>query len=85
LQAEAALPEDLVWLDSDSSKEDNAYFFTDPEGGPSEPPTQSSVPSPPPPVSEAQVTQPSELTGLLQQRYNSRERTCLQLRRHAEQ
>jgi hypothetical protein len=66
LQAEAALPEDLVWLDSDSSEEDYADFFPDPEGGPSELPTQSSVPSPPPPVSEAQVTQPSELTGLLQ-------------------
>jgi hypothetical protein len=66
LQAEAALPEDLVWSDSDSSEEDDAYFFLDPEGGPSEPPTQSYVPSPPPPVSEAQVTQPSELTGLLQ-------------------
>jgi hypothetical protein len=66
LQAEAALPEDLVWSDSDSSEEDDTHFFPDPEGGPSEPPTQSSVPNPPPPVSEAQVTQPSELTGLLQ-------------------
>jgi hypothetical protein len=66
LQAEAALPEDLVWPDSDSSEEDGTYFFPDPEGGPSEPPTLSSVPSPPPPVLEAQVTQ-SELTGLLQQ------------------
>jgi hypothetical protein len=55
LQAEAALPEDLVWSDSDS-EEDNANFFPDLEGGPSEPPTQSSVPSPPPPVSEAHVT-----------------------------
>jgi hypothetical protein len=59
--------EDLVWSDSDSSEEDDVDFFLDPEGGPSEPPTQSSVPSPPPPVSEAQVTQPSELTCLLQQ------------------
>jgi hypothetical protein len=55
LQAEAALPEDLVWSDSDS-EEDNANFFPDLEGGPPEPPTQSSVPSPPPPVSEAHVT-----------------------------
>jgi hypothetical protein len=38
LQAEAALPEDLVWSDSDS-EEDDAYFFLDPEGGLSEPPT----------------------------------------------
>jgi hypothetical protein len=67
LQVEAALPEDLVCLDSNSSEEDDADLFPDPEGGPSEPPTQSSVPSPPPPVSEAQVTQPSELTCLLQQ------------------
>jgi hypothetical protein len=66
LQAEAALPEDLVWSDSDSSEEDDTDFFPDPEGGLSEPPTQSSEPSPPPPVSEAQVTQPFELTGLLQ-------------------
>jgi hypothetical protein len=66
LQVEAALPEDLVWSDSDSSEDDNAYFFLDSEGGPSEPPTQSSVPSPPPPISEAQVTQSSELTCLLQ-------------------
>jgi hypothetical protein len=65
LQVEAALPEDLVWSDSDSSKEDDANFFPDLEGGPSESPTQSSMPSPP--VSEAQVTQPSELTCLLQQ------------------
>jgi hypothetical protein len=65
LQAEAALPEDLVWSDSDSSEEDDTDFFPDSEGGLSEPPTQSSVPSPPPLVSEAQVTQPSELTGLL--------------------
>jgi hypothetical protein len=67
LQADVALPEDLVWLDSDSSKEDDANFFPDSEGGSSEPPTQSSVPNPPPPVSEAHVTQPSELTGLFQQ------------------
>jgi hypothetical protein len=67
LQAEATLPEDLVWSDSDSSEEDNTDFFPDPKGGPSESPTLSSVPSPPPPVSEAQVTQPSELTGLLLQ------------------
>jgi hypothetical protein len=67
LQAEAALPKDLVWSDSDSSEEDNADFFLDLEGGPSKPPTQSSVPSPPPPILEAQVTQLSELTGLLQQ------------------
>jgi hypothetical protein len=53
LQAEAALPEDLVWSDSDSSEEEDTDFFPDPEGGPSEPPTQSSVPCPPPPVSEA--------------------------------
>jgi hypothetical protein len=63
LQAEVGLPEDLVWLDS--SEEDDTDFFPDPEEGPSEPPVQSSVPSPPPTVSEAQVTQPSELTGLL--------------------
>jgi hypothetical protein len=55
LQSEAALPEDLVWSNSNSSEEDNADFFPDSEGGHSEPPTQSSVPSPPPPVSEAQV------------------------------
>jgi hypothetical protein len=67
LQAEAALPEDLVWSDSDSTEEDDTYFFPDPEGGPSEPPTQSTVLSPPPPVLEAQMTQPSKLTGLLQQ------------------
>jgi hypothetical protein len=67
LQVEVALPEDLVCSDSNSSEEDDADLFPDPEGGPSEPPTQSSVPSPPPPVSEAQVTQPSELTCLLQQ------------------
>jgi hypothetical protein len=67
LQVEAALPEGLVWSDSDSSEEDDTDFFPDPEGGPSEPPTQSYVPSPPPPVSEAQVTQPSELIGSLQQ------------------
>jgi hypothetical protein len=53
LQAEAALPEDLVWSDFDSSEEEDAYFFPNLEGGPSEPPTQSSVPSPPPPVPEA--------------------------------
>jgi hypothetical protein len=67
LQAEATLPEDLVWSNSDSSEEDDADFFLDPEGGPSEPRSQSSVPSPPPPLSEAQVTQPSEHIGLLQQ------------------
>jgi hypothetical protein len=71
LQTEAALPEDLVWSDSDSSEEDTD-FFPDPEREPSEPPTQSSVPNPPPPVSEAQVTQPSELTGLLQQQREDR-------------
>jgi hypothetical protein len=60
MQAEAVLPEDPVWSDSDSSEEDDIVFFPDPEGEPSEPPTQSSVPSPPP-------TQSSELTGLLQQ------------------
>jgi hypothetical protein len=67
LQAEAGLPEDLVLSDSDSSEEDDADFFPDPEGGSSKPPVQSSVPSPPPTVSEAQMTQPTELTGLLQQ------------------
>jgi hypothetical protein len=67
LQAEAALPKDLVWSNSDSSEEEETYFFPDSEGGPLEPHTQSSVPSPPPPVSEAHVTQSSELTGLLQQ------------------
>jgi hypothetical protein len=67
LQAEATLPEDLVWSDSDSSEEDDVDFFLDPEGGLSEPPTQSSVPSTPTPISKAQVTQPSELTCLLQQ------------------
>jgi hypothetical protein len=67
LQAEVALPEDLVWSDSVSSEEDDTDFFPDLEGGPSEPPTQSSMPNPPPPVSEAHVTQPSELIGLLQQ------------------
>jgi hypothetical protein len=78
LQAEAALPEDLVWSDSDSSEDDNADFFPDSEGGPSEPPTQSFVPSPPPLILEAQVTQSSELTGLLQQLIQQqRERTCL--------
>jgi hypothetical protein len=64
---EAGLPEDLVWSDSDSSEEGNTDFFPDPKGGSSEPPVPSSVPSPPPTVSEAQVTQPTELTGLLQQ------------------
>jgi hypothetical protein len=67
LQVEAGLPEDLVWLDSDSTEAGDTDFFPDQEGGQSEPPTQSSVPSPPPIVLEAQVTQPSELTGLLQQ------------------
>jgi hypothetical protein len=67
LQAEAGLPEDLVWLDSDSSEVGDPDFFPDPEGRLSEPPVQSSVPSPPPTVSKAQVTQPTELTGLLQQ------------------
>jgi hypothetical protein len=67
LQVEAGLPEDLVWLDSDSSEEGNADFFPDLEGGSLEPPVQSSVPSPPPTVSKGQVTQPTELTGLLQQ------------------
>jgi hypothetical protein len=67
LQGEAGLPEDLVWSDSASSEEDDTDFFPDSKGGSSEPPVQSSVPSPPPIVSEAQVTQPSELTGLLQQ------------------
>jgi hypothetical protein len=67
LQAEAGLPEDLIWSDSTSSKEHNVEFFPDPEWGSSEPPVQSSVPSPPPTVSEAQVTQPFELTELLQQ------------------
>jgi hypothetical protein len=67
LQAEAGLPEDLVWLDSAASEEDDADFFPDPEGGSSEPPVQSFVPSPPLTISEAQVTQPFELTGLLQQ------------------
>jgi hypothetical protein len=60
-------PEDLVWSDSNSSEEGDVDFFPDLEGGSSEPPVQSSVPSPPPIVSEAQVTQPTELTGLLQQ------------------
>jgi hypothetical protein len=66
LQAEAGLPKDLVWSDSDTSEEGDTDFFPDPEGGSSEPPIQSCVPSPPPTVSEAQVTQPTELTGLLQ-------------------
>jgi hypothetical protein len=38
LQAEAALTEDLVWSDSNSEEKD-AYFFIDPKGGLSEPPT----------------------------------------------
>jgi hypothetical protein len=67
LQAEAGLPEDLVWLDSNTSEEGDVDFFPDLEGGSSEPPVQSSMPSPPPTVSEAQVTQPTELIGLLQQ------------------
>jgi hypothetical protein len=67
LQAEEGLPEDLVWSDSDNSEEGDRDFFPDPEGGSSESPVQSSVPSPPPTVLEAQVTQPTELTGLLQQ------------------
>jgi hypothetical protein len=67
LQAKAGLPKDLVWSNSDSSEEDDTDFFPSQEGGQSEPPTQSSVPNPPPTISEAQVTQPSELTGLLQQ------------------
>jgi hypothetical protein len=64
LQPEAHI---RVQREDSDSEEDDADFFPDPEGGPSEPPTQSSVPSPPPPVLEAHVTQPSELTGLLQQ------------------
>jgi hypothetical protein len=67
LQAKIGLLEDLVWSDSDSSEEGDADFFPDPEGRSLEPPVQSFVPSPPPTVSEAQVTQPTELTGLLQQ------------------
>jgi hypothetical protein len=67
LQAEAGLLEDLVWSDSDTFEEGDADFFPDLEGGSSEPPVQSSVHSPPPTVLEAQVTQPTELTGLLQQ------------------
>jgi hypothetical protein len=67
LQAEAGLLKDLVWSDSDSSEEGDTDSFPDLEGRSSEPPVQSSVPSPPPTVSEAQVTQPTELTGLLQQ------------------
>jgi hypothetical protein len=39
LQVEASLLEDLVWSDFDSSEEDDTYFFPDPEGGPSQPPT----------------------------------------------
>jgi hypothetical protein len=39
LQAKAALPEDQVWSDSDSSEEDDTDFFPYPEGEPSEPPT----------------------------------------------
>jgi hypothetical protein len=53
LQAEAGLPEDLVWSDSNSSEEGDTDFFPDPEGGSSEPPVQSSVLGPPPTVSEA--------------------------------
>jgi hypothetical protein len=67
LQAKAGLPEELVWSNSDSSEEGDTDFFPDPEGGSSEPPVQSSVPNPQPTVSEAQVTQPTELTGLCQQ------------------
>jgi hypothetical protein len=67
LQVEAALLEDLVWSDSDSSEENDTDFLPDPEGGLSKLPTQSSVPYPPPPVLEAQVTRQSELIGLLQQ------------------
>jgi hypothetical protein len=67
LQAEAGLLEDLVWSNSSSSKEGDVDFFPNPEGRLLEPPVQSSVPSPPPTVSEAHVTQPTELTGLLQQ------------------
>jgi hypothetical protein len=72
LQAEAGLPEDLVWLDSNTSEEGDVDFFPDLEGGSSEPPVQSSMPSPPPTVSEAQVTQPTELIGLLQQQREDR-------------
>jgi hypothetical protein len=53
LQVEAGLPEDLVWSDFDSSEEGDTDFFLDPKGGLSEPPVQSSVPSPPPTFSEA--------------------------------
>jgi hypothetical protein len=56
LQVEACLPKDLVWSDFDSSEEDDVDFFPNQEGGQSEPPTQSYVPSTPPTVSEAQVT-----------------------------
>jgi hypothetical protein len=56
LQAETGLPEDLVWSDSGSSEEGDVDFFPDPKGGSSEPPVPSSMPSPPPTVSEAQVT-----------------------------
>jgi hypothetical protein len=66
LQVEEGLPEDLVWSDSNTSEEGDRDFFPDPEGGSSEPPVQLFVPSPPPTVSEAQVTQPTKLTGLLQ-------------------
>jgi hypothetical protein len=56
LQAKAGQPEDLVWSNFDSSEGGDADFFPDPEGGSLEPPVQSSVPSPPPTVSKAQLT-----------------------------
>jgi hypothetical protein len=44
LQAEAGLPEDLVWSDSNSSEEEDIDFFPDQEGGQSEPPTSHLCP-----------------------------------------
>jgi hypothetical protein len=85
LQAEAGLPEDLVWSDSNSSEEEDVDFFPDQEGGQSEPPTQSSVPSPPPTVSEAHVTQLSELTGLLQRQQREDRLAAKEARRAIEE
>ena len=69
LQAESELPEDLDRTasesESDSSSEEELPVFD--EGGMSEQRVPSPMPSPPPTVSEAQGTQPSELSSLLQQ------------------
>jgi hypothetical protein len=68
LEAEAQLPATVVWSDSDSNDEDKDFFPYDAEAGgsraaPEETPKLVAAPT----ISEAQVTQLSELTGLLKQ------------------